>query len=119
MLMSLCLNSLEAMKEFEERYLVIMLGETTVPKTSRSGLPPGEYAHVTVMDHGVGMVDEMRKKAFEPFFSTSQGGIGEGMGLGLAMSQEIMKKHGGHIALTSLPDCGTIVHLYFPVVESE
>ncbi len=116
MLLNLCLNSIEAMSSIEDRLLVITLGETE--GSEERELKPGRYAHLAIVDHGVGMTADVLAKAFQPFFSTKAGGIGRGMGLALAMSQEIMKRHGGRIEMASIPGCGTIAHLYFPIIES-
>jgi signal transduction histidine kinase len=52
---------------------------------------------LTVRDTGCGMPDEHVKQAFEPFFTTKA--IGDGTGLGLFISREIVMGHGGSLSI--------------------
>ncbi len=72
---------------------------------------PGGAAVVTVADTGVGMPEAVRRRIFEPFFSTKGEG---GSGLGLAMAYSIVKRHGGEIHVQSEPGRGTTFTLTFP-----
>jgi signal transduction histidine kinase/DNA-binding response OmpR family regulator len=72
----------------------------------------GEWAVMTVSDTGVGMAEEMRRRAFEPFF-TSKGP--RGTGLGLAVSWGIVTRHGGTIDVDSAPGQGTTFRMRLPV----
>lgn len=116
-LTSLCINSLEAMKKNEERFLVLFLQAQDVAGGSELQLPEGRYALLSVVDHGIGMSDEVQSQAMQPFFSTKSAGIGTGIGLSLAMAHEVMRKHGGRLAIQSKEGCGTVVHLYFPTKQ--
>src|SRR5206468_2267497 len=58
-----------------------------------------EWASVSVRDNGVGMAEDMRRRVFEPFF-TSKGP--RGTGLGLAVSWGIVTRHGGTIEVDSV-----------------
>jgi len=59
-----------------------------------------------VRDNGTGMPKEVREKLFEPFFTTKP--TGEGTGLGLSMSFDIIaQQHGGHIKVDSEPGAFT------------
>jgi signal transduction histidine kinase len=69
---------------------------------------------VRVSDNGEGMAEATRLHIFEPFFTRKQG---YGTGLGLSLSQKIMKQHGGSIEVTSQVDVGTTVSLWFPMKE--
>jgi signal transduction histidine kinase/PAS domain-containing protein/ActR/RegA family two-component response regulator len=65
---------------------------------------------VEVVDSGIGMNDETRRRCLEPFFTTK----GErGTGLGLAMVYGIMQRHGGDLEIDSAPGFGTTVRLSF------
>lgn len=54
---------------------------------------------VTVKDNGCGIPDAVKQKIFEPFFTTKS--AGNGTGLGLSISYDIIKMHGGEIAMNS------------------
>lgn len=72
---------------------------------------------IRVADNGVGISDEAREHIFEPFFTTKT--IGEGSGLGLSISYNIISKHGGTIAFDSRPNEGTVFKVSLPVQKSE
>lgn len=56
---------------------------------------------VDISDSGSGIPEEVQDKIFEPFFTTKP--TGEGSGLGLHISQKIIDKHQGNIAVDSMP----------------
>jgi CheY-like chemotaxis protein len=76
-----------------------------------------DHAVVAVSDTGRGMSADVQRLAFEPFFTTraTEGGTG----LGLALAQEIVQRHGGRIALASREGVGTTFTLTFPAVAAE
>lgn len=66
---------------------------------------------VAVVDHGSGMSDETKQRLFEAFYTTKRNGTG----LGMMITQEIVKKHGGKIEIESEEGTGTTVNVYLPV----
>ena len=79
-------------------------------------LPPDLQAErgaiaVSVIDHGTGMSPETKRRIFEAFYSTKQ----HGTGLGMMITQEIIKKHAGKIEIESEEGQGTTVSVYLPV----
>jgi len=64
----------------------------------------GERAVVRVRDDGAGIRPEHRDRLFDPFFTTKP--AGEGTGLGLYVSHEIVRGHGGEIQVISSPGKG-------------
>ncbi len=78
--------------------------------TLRTRLGAGQHVLIEVVDTGVGMDEQTRRRCLEPFFTTK----GErGTGLGLAMVYGVMQRHGGEIDLDSSPGIGTTVRLSF------
>lgn len=64
---------------------------------------------IQVIDNGPGIVEEALDKIFVPFFTTKK----DGSGIGLSLSREIMRQHGGTISATSEPDERTAFTLRF------
>jgi signal transduction histidine kinase len=75
-------------------------------------LPPGEYAMLSVTDHGAGMAPDIAERAFEPFFSSR--GLAEKVGLGLSTIYGFARQSGGHLVIDSKAGGGTTVSLYLP-----
>ena len=73
---------------------------------------PGEYVSVNVTDTGIGMTQEVSRRATEPFFTTKP--LGLGTGLGLSMIYGFAKQSGGQIRIHSEVGKGTTVRVYLP-----
>jgi len=76
-------------------------------------LPGTGNIQIEVQDDGVGMPPEVLANMFEPFFTTKE--HGRGLGLGLAISRNIVDRHGGKIAVASEPGRGTSFTITLPV----
>lgn len=73
----------------------------------------GDDVEVEISDTGVGIPMENMKKVFNPFFTTRA--VGEGVGLGLAISYGIVKRHRGEIIIESEVGKGTRCIVILPV----
>lgn len=69
---------------------------------------------VSFEDNGKGIPEELKKKIFNPNFSTKN----SGMGLGLAISRKIIEQFSGTIDFTSRPDKGSTFFVTLPVLET-
>jgi len=67
------------------------------------------FAFVDVTDNGGGIPDSIRARIFDPYMTTRK--VGEGMGLGLAISRKIMLDHGGDLTLADTSPEGTTFRL--------
>jgi signal transduction histidine kinase len=73
----------------------------------------GERIEIRIRDNGTGIPDEVKEKMFNPFFTTKP--AGEGTGLGLSMSHDIIvKQHGGTIDVATVPGEFTEFTLLLP-----
>lgn len=77
----------------------------------------GDTAIITVADNGIGMDEDTRSKIFNPFFTTKPNE--DGTGLGLALSHDVVREHGGTIEVESEPNNGTTVAIMLPTGRPE
>jgi two-component system sensor kinase FixL len=103
-LMNLIRNAIEAMQDTDTRELTITTG--------RSG---DQYVCVMVRDSGPGLPAEVRKRLFQPFVTTKEGG----MGVGLMICQSIIQFHGGSIEISPEDEPGTTFTFRLPLDESQ
>ncbi len=84
--------------------------------STRQISPPsgGRGVEIRVKDNGPGIPDDVKKKIFQPFFTTKP--TGQGTGLGLSMSYDIVKAHGGKLSVESKDGEGTEFIVRLPVV---
>ncbi len=81
-----------------------------IEKASRDGK---NFAAVKISDTGKGVAPDHLEKIFDPFFTTKD--IGEGTGLGLAVSRRIVEDHGGTIEAVNNSVGGAIFTVYLPM----
>ena len=77
----------------------------------------GDNAIVSIRDNGDGIPKEVSEKIFQPFFTTKPSG--QGTGLGLSMSYDIITRHGGRLTLDSAPGEFTEFTIALPLKKTE
>jgi signal transduction histidine kinase len=88
-------------------------GEGFEPMLSASTKNLGDKVEIRIRDNGIGIPEEVKAKIFNPFFTTKP--AGEGTGLGLSMSHDIIvKQHGGSIDVETEPGLFTEFKIVLP-----
>ena len=88
-------------------------GGGTIRIATRGGAPG--RVEIEVADDGPGIPEEARGRLFDPFYSTKEGGTG----LGLALTHQIVRDHGGEIRVESEPGSGARFVVAVPVAAQE
>jgi len=93
--------------------------ERTVSVTTRSVVPPlggkgGQNVEISVSDNGPGIPKDIIDKIFQPFFTTKP--TGQGTGLGLSLSYDIIKAHGGELKVETKENEGARFIIILPMV---
>lgn len=73
----------------------------------------GNKIQITVTDNGPGIPDDIKDKIFQPFFTTKP--TGQGTGLGLSLSYDIVKAYGGDIKIVKSRSNGTVFSVDLPI----
>ena len=76
----------------------------------------GPLARVAIADRGAGLAVDAGERLFQPFYTTKKTG---GMGLGLAISRDIVRRHGGEIGLASREGGGTVAWVTLPLAPGD
>lgn len=121
-LLNICINGIHAIGVGEGS---LTLRAKAVPREELAARIPEEkisddwqsYVRVSVTDTGCGMDKDTLAHIFEPFFTTKK--QGEGTGLGLALAEQIISTHRGHILAESTLGQGTTFYIYLPVLEQQ
>jgi CheY-like chemotaxis protein len=74
-----------------------------------------KYSYIYIQDSGLGISEDIQDKIFDPFFSTKEM---PRRGLGLSLSNAIIKRHGGEMEISSREGQGAIFQIRLPLVRS-
>ena len=99
-ILNISINAIQAMPE----------GGVLSFRTARVENEEGGAIALSIRDTGQGIGPEELKKIFKPFFTTKKRGVG----LGLALCQRIVRRHGGRIRVKSIPGQGSIFYIRLP-----
>jgi PAS domain S-box-containing protein len=94
--------------------LRIAVANERVPAGAHSVLVEGDYVRISIVDTGGGIPPEHIGKIFDPYFTTKL----QGHGLGLATVFSIVKRHQGHIEVSSVVDRGTTFTFWLPAAKT-
>jgi signal transduction histidine kinase/CheY-like chemotaxis protein/sensor domain CHASE-containing protein len=113
-LLNLGMNARDAMPD-SGRFQVTARNVTFDIGDLTSGGLVGDFVAVTLSDTGVGMAPEVVARAFEPYFTTKD--IGLGSGLGLSQVYGFAQQSGGAVSIASAIGKGTSITLFLPRAE--
>jgi PAS domain S-box-containing protein len=104
---NLLVNGIDALNDHGTLYI----------RASRTGgvNESGPNLHLTIADNGCGVRQEHLRRIFEPFFTTKES---FGTGLGLWVTQELVRQHNGTIKVRSRQGKGTVFRITFPATPS-
>ncbi|RLA09570.1 MAG: hypothetical protein DRQ60_00645 [Gammaproteobacteria bacterium] len=112
-IMNLCINARDAMKNSGKLMVRIVYGHSINEVCTACGKTiHGDFIELVVEDDGPGISPDLINAIFQPLVSSKE--IGEGSGMGLAIVDEIVHSHHGHILLQSQPEAGTTFRILFP-----
>jgi len=112
-LLNLVVNARDAMPEGGT--LEVTTRNVTLAANQAGALPAGDYVRVSVADTGTGMSEEVRQRAFEPFYTTKE--VGKGSGLGLSQVYGFIVQSGGAVTIDTEVGRGTTINLFLPALE--
>ena len=101
-LLNVCMNAAQALPE---------TGNIWINLSAQDG-----HAVLSVKDDGIGMTEETRRHAFEPFYTARPNG--EGTGLGLSMVYGFVTQSGGNIEIRSTIGQGTTIVIHVPIMAT-
>jgi signal transduction histidine kinase/ligand-binding sensor domain-containing protein len=111
-ILNLITNAFYAVSE-KKQQLPVGYEPTVTVSTRISPTGGGKGVEISVKDNGNGIPEQIKEKIFQPFFTTKP--TGQGTGLGLSMSYDIIKAHGGEIKVETQPDMGTEFIIQLPI----
>lgn len=92
--------------------IVELTAENTTIGTNIRSIEQGNYVRIIIKDYGAGIPREDLSRIFDPYFTTKKVKERGGIGLGLAISDSIIKYHNGLISVESIVNSGTTFSIY-------
>ena len=120
--LNLLINAMDALEHVERKDKIIEIKlsrPNSFPKDwkpLKTDAKPEDYYEVFIRDNGIGMEESIKKRIFEPFYTTKE--VGKGTGMGLALVYGEISGCNGFIHVVSQPESGTIFYIYLPVLKT-
>ena len=92
--------------------IVELTAENTTIGTNIRSIEQGNYVRIIIKDYGAGIPREDFSRIFDPYFTTKKVKERGGIGLGMAISDSIIKYHNGLISVESIVNSGTTFSIY-------
>jgi len=108
-LMEVIFNIIKNARDALDGYGSIYISTETTEEDGKRGVV------VNITDSGPGIPEEILDRIFDPFFSTKERGSGLNIGLGLSISESIIKEHGGVIRAENREGKGVSFTVFLPV----
>jgi CheY-like chemotaxis protein len=105
---NIIINAVQAMPDGGS--LFVSASNVAISENNNLALAAGEYVKISFIDEGCGIAAEDLGRIFDPYFTSKACGSG----LGLASTYTIIKKHCGHISVSSAPGKGTTFTIFLP-----
>lgn len=83
--------------------------------TIRTKVDLNRWVLISIADNGLGIDKQVQSRLFDPFFTTKP--VGQGAGLGLFISHQIITQHGGQLRCISEPDQGSEFIILLPLKQ--
>jgi PAS domain S-box-containing protein len=120
--LNILINAMDALEQVERKEKIIevkLSRSNSFPedwKPLKIDAKPEDYYKVSIRDNGIGMEDSVRKRIFEPFYTTKE--VGKGTGMGLALVYGEISGYNGFIHVVSQPGVGSVFYIYLPVLKT-
>lgn len=117
---NLCKNAIESMEVTKEGKLDILLENIKISSTRLElykDIQKGNFIKLTIKDSGQGMTPDVKKRIFDPYFTTKD--FSSGRGLGLSVVHGIIKNHEGYIYVFSEKGKGSVIEVFLPAHQDE
>jgi two-component system, NtrC family, sensor kinase len=112
-ILNLITNAFHAVTERNAKNAALTGGEKYEPTVSVATKKMGNQVEIKIADNGTGIPQKALDKIFQPFFTTKP--TGQGTGLGLSLSYDIIKSHGGEIKVETEEGKGSKFIITLPV----
>jgi len=120
--LNILINAMDALEHVERKDKIIevrLSRPSSFPqdwKPLKIDAKPEDYYEIFIRDNGIGMEESIKKRIFEPFYTTKE--IGKGLGMGLALVYGEIYSHEGFIHVVSQPNAGTTFYIYLPIIKT-